>query len=203
MRRPREKNFVTNFVYTWRNLSLCVYWPSPQLACRSSLLKDFTKSQLHLDVDIDASTPLQHARVSPSCDLIGRRGRPGSITSCSSPDADSSPPQTGAGRHAAETPVSPCTWDGKRQSVLEWPLDQIIMRWEVASVIPDRGTIVGWVFSPTRQLVRFSHLNVPFFLNSECIRNIVLVRKQSLQAICAFPLWGIQPFFAVMPTAKI
>ena len=30
---------------------------------------------------------------------------------------------------------------------------------------PDRGTIVGRVFSPIRQLVRFSHPNVPFFLN--------------------------------------
>ena len=28
---------------------------------------------------------------------------------------------------------------------------------------PDRDTIVGWGFSPTRQLVRFSHLNVPPF----------------------------------------
>ena len=33
--------------------------------------------------------------------------------------------------------------------------------------------------SPNRQLVRFSHLNVPFFLNSEFIWNIVLVGKQA------------------------
>ena len=38
--------------------------------------------------------------------------------------------------------------------------------------------IVERVFSATRQLVRFSHLNVPFFLNSEFIWNIVLVGKQ-------------------------
>ena len=44
--------------------------------------------------------------------------------------------------------------------------------------IPDRGTIVGCIFSPTRQLVQFSHLNVPFFQNSEFIWNIVLVEKQ-------------------------
>ena len=29
------------------------------------------------------------------------------------------------------------------------------------------GAIVGRVFSPTRQLVRFSHPNMPFFANSE------------------------------------
>ena len=33
--------------------------------------------------------------------------------------------------------------------------------------------IVGWVFSPTGQLVRFSHPNVPFSQNSEFIWNIV------------------------------
>ena len=33
-------------------------------------------------------------------------------------------------------------------------------------------------YSPTRQLVRFSHLNVSFFQNSEFIWNVVLVRKQ-------------------------
>ena len=41
------------------------------------------------------------------------------------------------------------------------------------SSIPDRGTIVGRVFSPTRQLVRFPHHHVPFFQNSEFIWNIV------------------------------
>ena len=48
------------------------------------------------------------------------------------------------------------------------------------SSIPERGTIyvVGLVFSPTRQLVRFSHLNVPFFQNSEFIWNIVPMGKQ-------------------------
>ena len=51
-------------------------------------------------------------------------------------------------------------------------------RREVVSSIPDRDTIVGWVFSPTRQLVRFSHLNVPFFQNSEFIWNIVPMGKQ-------------------------
>ena len=53
-----------------------------------------------------------------------------------------------------------------------------LWRREVVSSIPDRGTIVGRVFSPTRQLVRFSHLNVPFFQNSEFIWNIVPVGKQ-------------------------
>ena len=53
-----------------------------------------------------------------------------------------------------------------------------LWRRKVVSSIPDRGTIVGWVFSPTRQLVRFSHMNVPFFLKSELIWNIVLVGKQ-------------------------
>ena len=38
---------------------------------------------------------------------------------------------------------------------------------------PDRG-----VFSPTRQLVRFSHLNMPSFQNSEFIWNIVPVGKR-------------------------
>ena len=37
-------------------------------------------------------------------------------------------------------------------------------------------------------LVRFPHLNMPFLQNSEFILNIVLVGKQYLQAICAFPL---------------
>ena len=50
-----------------------------------------------------------------------------------------------------------------------------LWRREVVSSIPDRGTIVGRVFSPTRQLVRFSHLNVPFSQNSEFIWNIVPV----------------------------
>ena len=38
-----------------------------------------------------------------------------------------------------------------------------LWRREVVRSIPDRGTIVGWVFSPTRQLVRFSD-----FFSSEC-----------------------------------
>ena len=46
------------------------------------------------------------------------------------------------------------------------------------SSIPDRGTIVGRVFSQTRQLAQFSHLNVPFFQNSEFIWNVVPVGKQ-------------------------
>ena len=37
--------------------------------------------------------------------------------------------------------------------------------------------VVGRVFSPTSQPVRFSHLNVPFFQNSEFIWNIVPVGK--------------------------
>ena len=53
-----------------------------------------------------------------------------------------------------------------------------LWRREVVSSIPDRGTVVGWVFSPTRQLVRFSHLNVPSFQNSEFIWNVVPVGKQ-------------------------
>ena len=40
------------------------------------------------------------------------------------------------------------------------------------------GTIIGRVFSPTRQPVRFSQLNVPFFQNSEFVWNIVPVGKQ-------------------------
>ena len=40
------------------------------------------------------------------------------------------------------------------------------------------GTIAGRVFSPNRQPVRFSHLNVPFFQNSEFIWNIVPVGKR-------------------------
>ena len=43
---------------------------------------------------------------------------------------------------------------------------------------PRPGHYSRMSFSPTRQLVRFSHLNVPFFLNSEFIWNIVLVGKQ-------------------------
>ena len=43
---------------------------------------------------------------------------------------------------------------------------------------PRLGPIVGRVFSPTRQLVRFSHLNMPSFQNSEFIWNIVPVRKR-------------------------
>ena len=31
---------------------------------------------------------------------------------------------------------------------------------EVVSSIPDRGNIAGWVFHPTRWLVRFPHLNI-------------------------------------------
>ena len=53
-----------------------------------------------------------------------------------------------------------------------------LWRREVVSSIPDRGTIVGRVFSPIRQLVRFSHPNVPFFQNSEFIWKIVPVGKQ-------------------------
>ena len=52
-----------------------------------------------------------------------------------------------------------------------------LWRREVVSLSPDLGTLVG-VFTPTRQLVRFSHLNVPFFQNSEFIwNNIVPVGK--------------------------
>ena len=80
-----------------------------------------------------------------------------------------------------ETPV--CTLD-LIASMAEWlrAWDTLAMmklwRREVVSLIPDRGTIVGWVFSPTRQLVRFSHLNMPSFQNSEFIWNVVLVGKQ-------------------------
>ena len=46
-----------------------------------------------------------------------------------------------------------------------WDTVAIIHSWrrEIVSLIPDRGTIVGRVFSPTKQLVPFSHLNVPSF----------------------------------------
>ena len=57
----------------------------------------------------------------------------------------------------------------------EWlraPLDTLAM------MIPDRGTIVGRVVSPARQLVRFSHLNVHFLQNSEFIWNISPLGKQ-------------------------
>ena len=40
---------------------------------------------------------------------------------------------------------------------------------KVLSSNPDRGNIVGWVFHPTRWLVRFPHLNMPFLPNSEFI----------------------------------
>ena len=53
-----------------------------------------------------------------------------------------------------------------------------LWRREVVSSFPDRGTIVGRIFCPTRQLVRFSHLNMPSFQNSEFIWNIVPVGKQ-------------------------
>ena len=49
---------------------------------------------------------------------------------------------------------------------------------------PRPGHYSRMSFGPTRQLVRFSHLNVPFFKNSEFVWNIVPV----LQAICVFPL---------------
>ena len=39
-----------------------------------------------------------------------------------------------------------------------------LWRREVVSLSPDRGTIVGWVFTPTRQLVRFSHQNSELIL---------------------------------------
>ena len=52
------------------------------------------------------------------------------------------------------------------------------LEWEVVSSISNNLTIVGRVFNPTRQLVRFSHLNVPFFQNSEFIFNVVLVGKR-------------------------
>ena len=53
-----------------------------------------------------------------------------------------------------------------------------LWRRDVGSSIPDRSTIVGRVFSPTGQLVRFPHSNMPFFQNSEFIWNILLVGKQ-------------------------
>ena len=53
-----------------------------------------------------------------------------------------------------------------------------LWRREVVSSILDRGTIVWWVFSPARQLVRFSHLNMPSYQNTEIIWNIVPVGKQ-------------------------
>ena len=61
-----------------------------------------------------------------------------------------------------------------------------LWRREVVSSIPDRGAIVGWVFSPTRQLVRFSHLNMPFFQNSEFIWNIVPVGSSNCRPSAPF-----------------
>ena len=52
-----------------------------------------------------------------------------------------------------------------------------LCRREVVSSIPDRCTKVGQVYSPTRQLIRFSHLNVTFFQNSEFIWKIVPLGK--------------------------
>ena len=43
---------------------------------------------------------------------------------------------------------------------------------------PRPGHYSRMSFNSTRQLVQFSHLNVPFFLNSEFIWNIILVGKQ-------------------------
>ena len=76
---------------------------------------------------------------------------------------------------------SACKHQTPANSIAEWvrTWDTLatmkLWRREVVSSIPVRGTIVGWVSSPTRQLVRFSHLNVPFFQNSEFIWNIVPV----------------------------
>ena len=59
---------------------------------------------------------------------------------------------------------------------------------EVVRSIPDRDTIVGWVFCPTRQLelVWFFHLNVPFFQNSEFIWNVVLVGSSNCRPSAPF-----------------
>ena len=38
--------------------------------------------------------------------------------------------------------------------------------------------VVGSFFHPTRRLVRFPHLNMPFLPNSEFIYNIVLLAKR-------------------------
>ena len=63
--------------------------------------------------------------------------------------------------------------------------------WEVVSLNTD--LVVRWVCSPTNRLVRFYHLNVPFFQNYECIYNIVFALKHSIigHILCAFPLRGI------------
>ena len=54
------------------------------------------------------------------------------------------------------------------------------------SSIPGRGTIVGRVFSPTRQLVRFSHLKMPSFQNSEFIWNVVLMGSSNYRPSAPF-----------------
>ena len=56
----------------------------------------------------------------------------------------------------------------QRSDYTAWDTMAMMKLWrrDVVSSIPDRGTIAGQVFSPTRQLARFSHLNVPFFQNS-------------------------------------
>ena len=73
---------------------------------------------------------------------------------------------TGAGGGGFVKQLAP---DYLSASVAEWlrAWDTLatMKQWrrEVVSSIPDRGTIAGRFFSPTRQLVRFSHLNMPSF----------------------------------------
>ena len=77
-------------------------------------------------------------------------------------------------------PVTSAVLASMAEWLWAWDTLAVMKLWwrEVVSSIPDRGTIVGRVFSPTRQPVRFSHPNVPFFQNSEFIWNIVPVGKQ-------------------------
>ena len=62
-------------------------------------------------------------------------------------------------------PRIPPTWEWDTLAMMENGVR------EVVSSSADRGTIiVGRVFSPTRQQVRFSHLNLPFIQNYELIK---------------------------------
>ena len=63
--------------------------------------------------------------------------------------------------------------------------------WEVVSSIPDHANIVGWVFHPTRWLVRFSHLNMPSFKMFNLFRTLSAWGISNYRP--AFPLSGSQP----------
>ena len=59
---------------------------------------------------------------------------------------------------ALRTLMADCIYGGKIDNDFDQVTTPDCYVREVVSSSPDRGTIVGRVFSPTRQLVRFSHL---------------------------------------------